>query len=116
MTDKDSWYKDIRGELLRAIVRIKPATNFQREDLRINNQTIILTDPNNRILEEFEVPEAYGPETPLEHIYADRIAPMTTYFLRGININMFAYGSTGAGKSQTIEGNKREKGVVMLYA
>jgi hypothetical protein len=54
------WFDDVKGEPLMPIVRIKPATNFQREDLRINNQNIILTDPNNRILEEFEVPEAYG--------------------------------------------------------
>lgn len=40
--------KEIKGEPLIPIVRIKPATNFQREDLRINNQHVILTDPNNR--------------------------------------------------------------------
>lgn len=40
--------EEIKGEPLIPIVRIKPATNFQREDLRINNQHVILTDPNNR--------------------------------------------------------------------
>ncbi|CAD8069428.1 unnamed protein product [Paramecium primaurelia] len=110
------WFEDVKGELLMPIVRIKPATNFQREDLRINNQNIILTDPNNRILEEFEVPEAYGQEVGLEQIYNERVAPLIQQFIQGFNVSVFAYGSTGAGKSQTIEGNKKEKGIVTLWA
>lgn len=40
--------KLVKGEDVRCIVRIKPTTNFQKEDVRIINQNIILTDANNR--------------------------------------------------------------------
>jgi hypothetical protein len=43
-----NYKKIIKGEAVRCIVRIKPAVNFQREDLRIHNKNIILTDQNNR--------------------------------------------------------------------
>lgn len=39
--------KYVLGEAVRCMVRIKPPSNFQKEDVRINNQTVILTD-NNR--------------------------------------------------------------------
>ena len=40
--------KYIKGEPVKVVVRIRPPTNFQKEDIRINNSTIILTDQNNR--------------------------------------------------------------------
>lgn len=62
------------------------------------------------------MPECYGWEVPLENIYLEKVAPLVPTFIDGINVNVFAYGSTGAGKSTTIEGNKKDKGVIMLYA
>ncbi|CAD8184449.1 unnamed protein product [Paramecium octaurelia] len=107
--------KQVLGEPLRCIVRIKPPSNFQKEDVRINNQQILLTD-NNRILEEFECPEAYGPEFSMHQIYEQFLQQFTGPFIQGLNVNIFAYGSTGAGKTQTIEGNKKEHGLILNYA
>lgn len=64
----------VSGELTKCLVRIKPPQNFQKEDIRTNGPNIIITDANNRgshralfysfisVVEEFEVPEVYGPE------------------------------------------------------
>ena len=40
--------KYVKGEEVKCIVRIKPPTNFQKEDVRLSNQHVILTDQNNR--------------------------------------------------------------------
>ncbi len=40
--------KIILGEPLKCIVRIKPPTNFQREDIKIIGNTVSLMDANNR--------------------------------------------------------------------
>lgn len=40
--------KMVKGELTKCIVRVKPPTNFQKEDVRINGPNIVLTDPNGR--------------------------------------------------------------------
>ncbi|KAM3135011.1 protein of unknown function (DUF4472) [Paramecium bursaria] len=110
---------DVKGIPFRPIVRIRPATNFQRQDLRLNGNAILLTDPNNRILEEFQFAQdniAFPEQTQLIDIFNARIADTVDNFIDGMNISIFAYGSTGAGKTQTIEGNKKEFGVIQLYA
>jgi hypothetical protein len=45
--------KIILGEPLKCIVRIKPPTNFQREDIKLIGNTISLMDPNNRSILKF---------------------------------------------------------------
>ena len=57
--------KIIIGEPVRCVVRVKPPTNFQREDVRVMGNTLTITDANNRsffklklflVIEEFDVP------------------------------------------------------------
>jgi hypothetical protein len=38
----------ITGQPSKCIVRVKPPTNFQKEDVKITGNTISLTDSNNR--------------------------------------------------------------------
>jgi len=61
--------KIVQGDQLKTIVRIKPPTNFQREDVKLIGNIISLTDANNRVLEEFNVTEAYGPEFSISQIF-----------------------------------------------
>lgn len=37
-------------------------------------------------------------------------------FILGYNITIFTFGSTGSGKSQTLEGNGREAGLILQMA
>jgi len=36
-------------------------------------------------------------------------------FVQGFSCSFFGFGSTGAGKTQVIEGNRKEPGLVMLF-
>ncbi|EGR27555.1 kinesin-like protein, putative [Ichthyophthirius multifiliis] len=107
------YQKIIKGTPLKTIVRIKPPTNFQREDVKLTGNTISLTDANNRIIEEHDCSEVYGPETDLSTIFQNSLKGFVSTFILGFNCCFFSFGSTGAGKSQTIEGNRKESGLIM---
>ena len=38
------------------------------------------------------------------------------YALEGVNVGVITFGSSGSGKSFTLEGSKTEQGVVVLFA
>lgn len=52
----------------------------------------------------------------MQQIYDQSLQQYIGPFIQGIHVNLFAYGSTGAGKSQTLEGNKKEHGLITYYA
>jgi len=37
-------------------------------------------------------------------------------FIQGFSVSIFAFGSSGTGKTQTVEGNKKEPGLILLYS
>lgn len=34
----------------------------------------------------------------------------------GFNVSIFAFGSAGAGKTQTIEGSRKDPGLIVIFA
>ena len=59
----------VKGEPTKCFVRIRPILNFQKEDIKVNDKNLILTDANNRsnnfiylVLQEFQFPEIYDAE------------------------------------------------------
>ena len=49
----------VRGANINSIVRIKPTVGFGKEDIKVTGNMIALLDVNNKIAEEYEVPEIY---------------------------------------------------------
>lgn len=37
-------------------------------------------------------------------------------FIQGFSVSVLAFGTTGSGKTQVIEGNKKEPGLILLFA
>lgn len=40
-----NWLKEVNGEEAQPIIRIKPPVNFAKEDIRLVNTNLILSDP-----------------------------------------------------------------------
>ncbi|EAS00321.3 kinesin motor catalytic domain protein (macronuclear) [Tetrahymena thermophila SB210] len=106
----------IKGNPIRTLVRVIPPSNFQREDVKIMANTISLTDSNQRIIEEHDCQEVYGPETDVSTMFQNLFRGHITPLVMGYNITIFTFGSTGSGKSATLEGNAREAGLILQMA
>lgn len=77
------------------------------------SNTISLTDANQRIIEEHDCQEVYGPEMDVSTMFQNLFRAYISTFILGYNITIFTFGSTGSGKSQTLEGNGREAGLIL---
>ncbi|KAF0916152.1 hypothetical protein E2562_000749 [Oryza meyeriana var. granulata] len=58
----------------------------------------------------FKFDRVYTPADNQADVYADA-SPLVTSVLDGYNVCIFAYGQTGTGKTFTMEGNERNRGV-----
>jgi len=68
------------------------------------------------VVEEFECEEVYMPETPIQQLYDRSLSQYLFAFTQGFSVSVFGFGASGAGKTQTIEGNKKEPGVILMFA
>lgn len=68
-----------------------------------------------KVLQEFEVPEAFGTKETVISIFENFLSDYTGPLLQGLNVQLLAIGSTGAGKTLTLEGNIKEQGMIMLF-
>ena len=57
---KIDFSKVIFGDPITTIVRVKPASNYQRENIKVIGQNVTLIDQNNRLIEEFEADSVFG--------------------------------------------------------
>ncbi|GLD98619.1 hypothetical protein PINS_up007336 [Pythium insidiosum] len=62
--------------------------------------------------EEFLFDRCYEEATPQRLLFQREIQPAIAKVLDGINTTVFAYGATGTGKTFTMEGNKRNLGMI----
>ncbi|KAJ0410130.1 hypothetical protein ATCC90586_001615 [Pythium insidiosum] len=62
--------------------------------------------------EEFLFDRCYEEATPQRLLFQREIQPALAKVLDGINTTVFAYGATGTGKTFTMEGNKRNLGMI----
>ncbi|KRX05294.1 P-loop containing nucleoside triphosphate hydrolase [Pseudocohnilembus persalinus] len=120
MSSQTDYSKLIIGDPVKCIVRVKAPVNFQREDIKVmgtkDRNTVSITDANNRVLEEFDVQEAYGPEFNINQIFDNSVKRYLYPLVQGFSVSIFSFGSSGSGKSQTIEGNRKEAGLINLCA
>jgi hypothetical protein len=71
---------------------------------------------NNRVEEEYDVQEVYSPDSSTIHIFNESFPAYVRAIVEGINVSVFTYGSTGSGKTHTLEGHNGDEGLVSLIS
>ena len=70
-----------------------------------------MTDTNGRIREEYNVSEVFTPEATNSTIFNMMFPSYLRALVQGVNISLFEYGSTGSGKTHTMNGNIQDSGL-----
>ncbi|KAK9172015.1 Kinesin motor domain protein [Cryptosporidium meleagridis] len=116
----------LNRENVRVIVRVRPIQDCNESSSScvsvINEEKtqvkqIVLEDPRHRGLpKKYEFDEIYGTESTTEDIYSKEIKDYVNPLLSECScINIFAFGSSGTGKTFTMHGNfDNEIGIVGL--
>ncbi|CAL4928651.1 unnamed protein product [Urochloa decumbens] len=74
-----------------------------------NNGDIVITNAG-ATKKTFKFDRVFTPKDDQDVVYADA-SPLVTSVLDGYNVCIFAYGQTGTGKTFTMEGTERNRGV-----
>lgn len=103
------------GMPIQAILRLKPNLGHFPEDLKLNGDRIGILDINNRIREEYECPNIFpGNESSLQ-IFNSILTPYLRACLEGVNISILAFGTSGSGKTYTIQGEHTTPGIINFF-
>eukprot|EP00775_Hariotina_reticulata_P010422 gene10422-10580_t len=111
---------------VRPIIKAEQAKNNKRDIIRvIDDKVVVVLDPDeakdyldqvqNRTKEKrytFDV--AYGTEAHNNDVYQGSIQELAAGVSRGLNGTVFAYGSTGSGKTHTMVGTPADPGLMVL--
>ncbi|MCL7036976.1 hypothetical protein MKW94_019381 [Papaver nudicaule] len=115
---------------LSVIVKCRPLTKKElqrnRNIVRVtNNKEVVVLDPDlskdyldrmqNRTKEKkYMFDYAYGPNSKNSDVYETSIASTIAGVIHGLNATVFAYGSTGSGKTYTMVGARNDPGLMVL--
>jgi len=103
------------GVPIQAVLRIKPNLGHFPEDLKLNGDRIGILDVNNRIREEYECTNIFpGNESALQ-VYNTVLIPYLRASLEGVNISILAFGTSGSGKTYTIQGDHSSPGIINFF-
>ncbi|UKJ88431.2 kinesin [Theileria orientalis] len=115
--------KIINGnEKLRVVVRCIPS-NRDKRVIECEKTCIKLLKPGNKDsvfksqrpgVYEFNFDYIVPENETTEQLYNDSCSDLVEKVLSGKNVTVFAYGSTGSGKTHTISGNENSRGLVYL--
>jgi hypothetical protein len=110
---------------VRVVARVRPLLKSEREDdiiVRSTNATdgsrsSLLKIPNPKNLSEeysFQFNSVYGSESTQQEIFEAEVTPTVKHLFLGYDVTLFAYGSTGTGKTHTMRGGKTlaERGMI----
>ncbi|KAI3903536.1 hypothetical protein MKW98_032190 [Papaver atlanticum] len=115
---------------LSVIVKCRPLTKRElqrnRNIVRVtNNKEVVVLDPDlskdyldrmqNRTKEKkYMFDYAFGPNSKNLDVYETSIASTIAGVIHGLNATVFAYGSTGSGKTYTMVGARNDPGLMVL--
>lgn len=115
---------------LSVIVKCRPLTKRElqrnRNIVRVtNNKEVLVLDPDlskdyldrmqNRTKEKkYMFDYAFGPNSKNLDVYETSIASTIAGVIHGLNATVFAYGSTGSGKTYTMVGARNDPGLMVL--
>ncbi|KPI44487.1 Kinesin-like protein KIF22 [Cyphellophora attinorum] len=101
---------------VRVVARIRPLLKTERDVDQIltehagaDEKTSIVKIPNPKNLSEeysFQFSSVYGQESTQQQIFDAEVSPTIKQLFQGIDVTIFAYGSTGTGKTHTMRGGR----------
>ncbi|XP_074636784.1 kinesin-like protein KIF22-B [Acropora palmata] len=115
-----------KGCKVRVLVRLRPeCTDFldKASDARNGNPDNCVRAVDASTLEvwncrnpdesiQYRFNAFFDNQTSQETLYHNSVCPLIPFLLQGHNASVFAYGSTGAGKTHTIVGTPQEPGLI----
>eukprot|EP00268_Persea_americana_P003283 TRINITY_DN10990_c0_g2_i5.p1 TRINITY_DN10990_c0_g2~~TRINITY_DN10990_c0_g2_i5.p1 ORF type:complete len:218 (-),score=34.52 TRINITY_DN10990_c0_g2_i5:771-1424(-) len=115
---------------LMVAVKCRPLTELERKRSRniiqvTDDKGITVLDPDrekdyldriqNRTKErKYCFDHAFGPECTNTDVYRNSISSTIAGVVQGLNATIFAYGSTGSGKTYTMAGTQKDPGLMVL--
>ncbi|KAK6923894.1 Kinesin motor domain [Dillenia turbinata] len=115
---------------LSVAVKCRPLSERERQRSRdivrvTNEKEVLVLDPDlskdyldrvqNRTKEKkYSFDYAFGPDSTNLDIYKRRISSTISGVVQGLNATVFAYGSTGSGKTYTMVGTQDDPGLMVL--
>ncbi|KAM7524309.1 hypothetical protein LguiA_014211 [Lonicera macranthoides] len=113
---------------LTVAVKCRPLTDRERgrDIVRVNNdKEVLVLDPDlskdyleriqNRTKERrYSFDYAFGPDSRNSYVYKESISATIAGVIQGLNATVFAYGSTGSGKTYTMVGTQNDPGLMVL--
>ncbi|XP_047342469.1 kinesin-like protein KIN-14Q isoform X1 [Impatiens glandulifera] len=107
---------ELKGNI-RVFCRCRPLNNDETSsgasttvDFRASKDGELTVKSNGLPKKTFKFDRVFGPEANQGDVFADT-APFATSVLDGYNVCIFAYGQTGTGKTFTMEGTDKARGV-----
>ena len=105
------------SENIQVVVRFRPLnereiSNDTRTHIKINtgDNSIVITDKN--IVHDFKFDYVFDYASSQEEIYKIVALTAVESVCHGYNATIFAYGSSGSGKTFTMFGNENQKGII----
>ncbi|KAJ1532393.1 hypothetical protein ONE63_000993 [Megalurothrips usitatus] len=114
----------VEPNVINTYLRLKPvpSTADQATLTILNDTTVVANAPKNsatfknkisgRVVHQYSFSRVFGPDTTQKEIFDDCVAYQVKDFILGSNCLLFAYGTTNAGKTFTIQGNGSSPGVI----
>ncbi|CCI46299.1 unnamed protein product [Albugo candida] len=113
--------KERKRKRVHVIVRVRPILPHEKlqpralEVVKKSSQLVHIevlspTTPNTPQVYSFE--KCYEEHTPQRLLFQKEIMPIVKTLFNGIHTTVFAYGATGTGKTFTMEGCKRNLGII----
>ncbi|KAL3637733.1 Kinesin-like protein KIN-8B [Castilleja foliolosa] len=113
---------------LTVAVKCRPLTEKERgrDIVRVHNhKEVLVLDPDlskdyldriqNRTKERrYTYDYAFGPNSPNSDVYKRSVCSTIVGVVQGLNATVFAYGSTGSGKTYTMAGTRDDPGLMVL--
>jgi DNA uptake protein ComE-like DNA-binding protein len=110
---------------VRVVARVRPLLKSEREediiirsgDATDGSRSSLLKIPNPKNLCEeysFQFNSVYGSDSTQQEIFDAEVTPTVKHLFLGYDVTLFAYGSTGTGKTHTMRGGKTliERGMI----
>ncbi|RMD42332.1 hypothetical protein DV735_g2756, partial [Chaetothyriales sp. CBS 134920] len=101
---------------VRVVARIRPLLKSENEIDQIvhtaegaDGKTSIVKIPNPKNAAEeysFQFGSVYGQESTQQELFDAEVSPTVKHLFQGFDVTLFAYGSTGTGKTHTMKGGK----------
>lgn len=102
---------------VKVVLRVRPFLSEEQDDIsyiQLNmDDQVIITNPRNASESiNYKFDRCHGDESSQSAIFDNDIKPLLPDLFKGINVTVFAYGNTGAGKTFTMEGERYNPGII----